>query len=101
METIGGLSRSHEHSAQRLSMIREAKCLVVVVASFGGGDPIADLNGFDEDLLIADLEIVTRRIERLRESVKKPRPLPLPASPACVLDPAEFHSHFNTIRIGL
>ena len=69
-----GLSRTHEDSAQRLSMIREAKCLVMVVAAFGGADPIADLQGFDEDLLIADLEIITRRIERLRESVKKPRP---------------------------
>ena len=69
-----GLSRTHEKSAARLGMIREAGCLVVVVAAFDGSDPLADLVNFEEDLLLADLEIVTRRVERLRESVKKPRP---------------------------
>ena len=39
-----------------------------------GRDPLADLTRFDEDLLLADMEIVSGRIERLRESVKKPRP---------------------------
>ena len=69
-----GLSRSHEGSAQKLAMIREAGCLVVVVAAFDGGDPAADLNNFEDDLLIADLDIVAGRVERLREQVKKPRP---------------------------
>jgi ribosome-binding ATPase YchF (GTP1/OBG family) len=35
---------------------------------------MADLASFREDLLLADMEIVSGRIERLRESVKKPRP---------------------------
>jgi len=69
-----GLSRTHEGSAARLAMIREAGCLVVVVASHDGSDAAADLNNFEDDLLIADLDIVTRRIERLREFAKKPRP---------------------------
>lgn len=69
-----GLSRSHEGNAARLAAIREAGCLVMVTPSFAGVDPAADLQGFEEDLLLADLEIVTGRIERLRESVKKPRP---------------------------
>ncbi|MCO6459221.1 MAG: redox-regulated ATPase YchF [Pirellulaceae bacterium] len=69
-----GLSRSHEGSAQKLALIREAGCLVVVVAAFGGNDPAVDLTGLDDDLLLADLDIVSGRIERLRESVKKPRP---------------------------
>ena len=38
------------------------------------GDIPADLASFDEDLLLADLEIVSNRIERLKESIKKPRP---------------------------
>jgi ribosome-binding ATPase YchF (GTP1/OBG family) len=69
-----GLSRSHEGSATRLAMIREAGCLVIVVAAFDGNDPAADLLSFEEDLLIADLDIVSGRIERLQDSIKKPRP---------------------------
>ncbi len=69
-----GLSRTHEGSAGKLAMIREASCLVVVVAAFDSGDPLADLQSFEEDLLIADLDIVTGRIDRLREAIKKPRP---------------------------
>lgn len=69
-----GLSRTHEGSAQKLAMIREAGCLLVVVSSFDGSDPLADLGNFADDLLIADLDIVTGRLERLREQVKKPRP---------------------------
>lgn len=69
-----GLSRTHEGNAARLAMIREAGCLVLVVAGFADSDPIAELRNFEEDLLLADLEIVTGRVERLRESVKKPRP---------------------------
>jgi ribosome-binding ATPase YchF (GTP1/OBG family) len=55
-------------------MIRDTGCLVMVIAAFDGADPAADLQSFEEDLLIADLDIVTGRIERLREQVKKPRP---------------------------
>ncbi|MBC8355167.1 MAG: redox-regulated ATPase YchF [Planctomycetes bacterium] len=69
-----GLSRSHEGSAQKLAMIREASCLVVVVAAHSGADAAADLSNFDDDLLIADLDILSGRVERLKEQVKKPRP---------------------------
>ncbi|MHB8974268.1 MAG: DUF933 domain-containing protein [Pirellulaceae bacterium] len=69
-----GLSRSHEGSAARLAMIREAGCLVIVVSAFDGNDPAGDLQSFEEDLLIADLDIVSGRVERLQDSVKKPRP---------------------------
>ena len=69
-----GLDRSHEGNAARLGLLREADCLLMVASSFDGSDPLADLNRFDEDLLLADLEIVTGRVERLRETVKKPRP---------------------------
>ncbi|MEX2175579.1 MAG: DUF933 domain-containing protein [Pirellulaceae bacterium] len=69
-----GLARTHEGSAQKLATIREAGALVVVVANFGGTEAAADLQNFADDLLIADLEIVSGRVERLRDSVKKPRP---------------------------
>lgn len=69
-----GLSRTHEGSAQKLATIREAGALVIVVASFGGADAATDLRNFDDDLLIADLDIVSGRVERLRDQLRKPRP---------------------------
>lgn len=69
-----GLNRKHEGNAARLATIREAGCLVLVVGAFGGGNPQADLESFAEDFLLTDMEIVSGRIERLRESTKKPRP---------------------------
>jgi GTP-binding protein YchF len=69
-----GLSRTHEGSAQRLARIREASCLVLVSGAFDGSDPWADAASFEEDVLLADLELVSNRIARLKESVKKPRP---------------------------
>jgi GTP-binding protein YchF len=70
-----GLSRTHEGNAARLAQIREAGCLVLVVKAYeSGGNPLADVEAFAEDFLLADMEIVAGRVERLRESVKKPRP---------------------------
>ncbi len=69
-----GLNRTHEGNAAKLAAIREAGCLAIVVAAFGGNDPAADLSNFEDDLLIADLDIVTGRVERLREALRKPRP---------------------------
>ena len=69
-----GLSRSHEGSAARLALIREAGCLVLVIGAFSGSDPKADLETFDADLILADMEIVTNRIARVAESLRKPLP---------------------------
>jgi len=69
-----GLSRTHEGNAARLAQMREAGSLVVVVPVYSGADPAADLASFEEDLLLTDLEIVTGRITRLEEQIKKPRP---------------------------
>lgn len=69
-----GLSRTHEGNAGRLANIREAGCLILVVAAHEPRDHLADVKCFDEDLLLADMDIVERRIEKLQEQVKKPRP---------------------------
>jgi ribosome-binding ATPase YchF (GTP1/OBG family) len=47
---------------------------VFVVGAFGDVDPAADLRSFDEDLLLADMEIVSGRLHRVEESMKKPLP---------------------------
>jgi len=69
-----GLSRTHEGNAARLAMIREAGCLVLVAAAFDGSDPIADFRSFEEDLMLADMEILSGRIERVEAAEKKPIP---------------------------
>jgi hypothetical protein len=69
-----GLSRRHEGNAARLAAIREAGCLLQVVAAYDGSDYATDVESFEEDLLLADLEIVSGRVQRLHESVRKPRP---------------------------
>jgi ribosome-binding ATPase YchF (GTP1/OBG family) len=69
-----GLSRSHEGSAARLALIREAGCLVLVIDAYSGSDPKADMEAFDADLILADMEIVTNRLTRVAESLRKPLP---------------------------
>jgi len=69
-----GLSRTHEGNAARLALIREAGCLLLVVAAFDGSDTMADLRSFDEDLMLADMEILSGRVGRIEESLKKPLP---------------------------
>ncbi|MDO4570762.1 MAG: DUF933 domain-containing protein [Planctomycetia bacterium] len=69
-----GLSRDQEGAAQKLACIREADSLVLVVAGFGGCDPKAEYQKFYEDLILADMELVSRRIERVRDSMKRALP---------------------------
>jgi ribosome-binding ATPase YchF (GTP1/OBG family) len=69
-----GLSRTHEGNAARLALIREAGCMVLLVAAYDDSDPMADLRCFDEDLMLADMEILTGRMHRIEESLKRPLP---------------------------
>ncbi len=69
-----GLSRTHEGNAARLAQIREAGCLVLVVPAFDGSDPAAQLRTFLEDFILADMEIVANRIQRVEDQLRKPLP---------------------------
>ena len=69
-----GLSRTHEGSAARLALIREAGCMVLVIDAFRSADPLADMRAFDEDLMLADMEILLNRTKRVEESLRKPLP---------------------------
>jgi len=68
-----GLSRTHEGNAARLGHIREAHALVLVIDGFSGSDPAADIRSFDEDQILADMEIVSGRIQRIEEGFRKPK----------------------------
>ena len=74
LDTPGLLPGTHGDNPQRLALIREGDALLIVLGAQAGGDPLADLRAFREELLFADLSVVTNRAERLEASTKKPRP---------------------------
>lgn len=66
---------------KHLPTLRQADALLFVVRAFesdsvptpdGGLNPARDMQYLREEMLLADLEICTNRIERLEKSVKKP-----------------------------
>ena len=74
LDTPGLLPGTHGDNPQRLAVIREGDALLIVLSGQDGGDPAADLVAFREEMLFADLSVVTNRVERLESSVKKHRP---------------------------
>jgi GTP-binding protein YchF len=74
LDTPGLMPGSHGDNPQRLALIREGDALLIVLGAFSGADPAADLASFREEMLFADLGVVTNRVERLEASLKKPRP---------------------------
>jgi GTP-binding protein YchF len=74
LDTPGLMPGTHGDNPQRLALIREGDALLIVLGAFAGNDPVADLEAFRDEMLFADLGVVTNRAERLEASVKKPRP---------------------------
>ncbi|HUE14361.1 MAG TPA: DUF933 domain-containing protein [Planctomycetaceae bacterium] len=73
-DTPGLDRKAHEANAQRLGVIRESNALVLVVGCFSGADPLADVRSFQDDIVLADLQVVTNRVSRLHKDILKPRP---------------------------
>jgi len=84
---VPGLDFENDHgraAARRLvSQIRTVDMLVLVIRAFGDAtvpmyrsrvDPIKDLAELHTELLLADLELVTTRIEKLEKQVLRPTP---------------------------
>jgi ribosome-binding ATPase len=74
LDTPGLLAGSHADNPQRLALIREGDALLIVLNGFTAGDPATQLGAFRDEMLFADLGVVTSRVERLETSVKKARP---------------------------
>jgi len=74
LDTPGLMPGSHADNPQRLALIREGDALLVVLNGFSGSDPATELSAFRDEILFADLGVVTSRVERLEASLKKPRP---------------------------
>lgn len=73
-DTPGLLRGEQAGNAQRLGVIREATALAHVVGAFLGGDPVAEVQEFITDMVLADLQVVSGRIERLKKEITKPIP---------------------------
>jgi ribosome-binding ATPase YchF (GTP1/OBG family) len=74
IDTPGLLATERRDNPRRLGILRDTGGLVVVLNGFGGGDLSDELRSFREELLFADLEVVSNRVGRLQDSLKKPRP---------------------------
>lgn len=74
LDTPGLLATERRDNPRRLAIQREAAGLLVVLNGFGGGDLADELRKFREEMLFADLEIVTNRISKLEAQLKKPTP---------------------------
>jgi hypothetical protein len=74
IDTPGLFIDERRDNPRRLAILRDTGGLVVVLNGFSGGDIAAELRRFREELLFADLEIVTNRISKLEDQSKKPKP---------------------------
>jgi ribosome-binding ATPase YchF (GTP1/OBG family) len=74
LDTPGLLATERRDNPRRLGIMRDAGGLLVVLNGHASGDVADELRRFREELLFADLEIVTNRVGRLEDGLKKPRP---------------------------
>jgi GTP-binding protein YchF len=74
LDTPGLLASERRDNPRRLSIFRDANGLLVVLNGFSESALVEQLVHFREELIFADLEIVTNRIGKLEDGLKKPRP---------------------------
>src|SRR5262245_23657128 len=74
LDTPGLLATERRDNPRRLGILREANGLIIVLNGFNESDPAGQLRRFREELMFADLEIVTNRVDKLRANLRKPRP---------------------------
>src|SRR5438270_4402520 len=71
LDTPGLLATERRDNPRRLGILRDAGGLLVVLNGFAGANLADELRRFREELLFADLEIATNRIDKLRDQLKK------------------------------
>src|SRR4051812_33621109 len=74
LDTPGLLPGERRDNPRRLGILREAGGLLVVLNGFAEEDLVGQLVRFRQELVFADLEIITNRSARLEDQLKKPRP---------------------------
>jgi ribosome-binding ATPase YchF (GTP1/OBG family) len=74
LDTPGLDMRERRDNPRRLGILREANGLVVVLNGFSIGDLTDELKRFREELVFADLEILSNRLSKVEANLKKPKP---------------------------
>ena len=74
LDTPGLLATERRDNPRRLGILRESGGLLVVLNGFNEPDLAGQLRRFREELMFADLEIVSNRVSRLEDQLRKPRP---------------------------
>lgn len=75
IDTPGLVRNEQADNPQRLATLRNADGLLIVLDGFSdAAKPPAELAAFRDELLFADLQVVTNRIDKLKASLKKPKP---------------------------
>src|SRR5579872_6078753 len=74
LDTPGLLPTERRDNPRRLGILRESNGLLVVLNGYSETDYAGQLTRFREELMFADLEIVTNRLGKLDDNLKKPRP---------------------------
>ncbi len=74
LDTPGLDISERRDNPRRLGILRESDGLVVVLAGYSGGDLVAELRQFREEIAFADLEILTNRLSKVEANMKKPKP---------------------------
>src|ERR1700730_13743489 len=74
LDTPGLLATERRDNPRRLGILRECGGLLIVLTGFSDPDVAAELRRFREEVLFADLEVITNRISRLEDQEKKPKP---------------------------
>lgn len=74
LDTPGLMADDRKDNPRRLAILREANGVVIVLDGFSGA-PLADnLKKFREELLFADLEVVSNRVPKVEAQMKKAKP---------------------------
>ena len=74
LDTPGLMIGEQSDNARRLGVIREANGMVIVLDGFSRTDFAEQLKKFREELLFADLEVVSKRIPKVVAGLKKAKP---------------------------
>src|SRR5262245_18457903 len=74
LDTPGLLATERRDNPRRLGIMRDAGGLLIVLNGFSGGNLADELRRFHDEILFADLEIVSTRIDKLGDLLKKSRP---------------------------
>ncbi len=74
VDTPGLDPRGGGDNPQVLGLMRQADGLLIVLGAYLGGEPADELRRLHDEMVFADLSLITGRIERVEAGLKKPRP---------------------------